>query len=510
MDNNMEKKHMSGTLVRIGALLLCAAMALPLASCSFIKLNKDKFGGETSAEAAGTEAPETKDNETTKEPEPFVPPVEYEYTGKATAEARLSKINFSFGGESVFIRSTSEAGLSRIFSFSGEDADSEDTFSAAKYERVKMVEDKLSCELRWVATTLDGMKADIKATIASGDYYADLLAITATDAYALINEGYLMNLHSLPFFTTDEEYFHPATGALASGRAAWLVASAVTVEPDDVPCVFYDRGKLGGKVDELVNAGSWTWASMTELAAGGGVSIYTADAAEDGAAILDRSWLEQLVSSSAELSFVSAAPGAAAEATLPEGSALAAAVELLRGLIAPGSLIPSNGSDAFAEGKSVFHIGWLGEMNALANSRVDWDIAPMPKVTGQEAAYHAAMPASSLFLAVPGTTTNPEGASALLRALAAASDAYLIDAYAEYHMYNTVHSEATVGKIAEIYGAASYDMAHVFGYPSADIKDGTYGILSSLVDDPSADAAKLFSKEKTPATRALAKLFPTG
>ncbi len=499
------KKRLSiKILTRAAASAILCAMLFQLSSCSVIKINYDKFGGSgteagTNAETepAGTVAPVT-DEET----KPFIPPVEYEYTGKKTAEERLSEIEYDFGRESVFIRSTYEFGISRILSFSEDD---DNTFSAAKYERCRMIEERLSCELHYKVTTIEEMEKDIKAALSKGDYYADLLALTASDVVALASEGYLLDLYTLPFFSTDAEYFHEATVGLSAGSDAWCVVSAATVEPDDVPCVFYDRRKTGDKVEMLVNSGKWTWDELISLA-GGAISMVSTEV-NDGVAELDRKRLDELVSVSAGLEYISNTRGESPAVKLPEG--LDAAAVLLRKLIVPGAITPAADTGIFASGEAVFHIGRLGDMNALADAKVDWDIAPIPKVTGDEDNYRAAMPYSSLFFAVPATTTNSAGASALLRAFAAASDKYLIDAYCEFHMYNTVRRESSVSMISRIYDTACYDLAHVYGRSDGDIRNGTYLLLTAAVDDAEQNIEKLFGKRRAAANRALGKLFPT-
>lgn len=491
--------------VRAAAVLLTLSFVLSLASCSVIKINYDKFGGGNISDServtdAVTE-PVVTEPADSGEDTVFVPQPPYEYTGKETAEEMLAGVDFDFGGESVFIRSTYEYGIAQIMEFSDE---ANDSYSVARYERCRMIEEALGCRLHHSVSTLKEMKADLRAAISGKKYYADLLAVMGADMASLARDGLLFNLYSLPFFDLEEDCFHPATATLAAGNEAWGVVSYATIDPDEISCVFYDANRIEKDISAVVRSGKWTWDELLTLAGDGGVS-FPAIVAEDGTMTVSVDSVEGITAASAGLDFVSRNRGSAPKTAVPDG--IANVADICRRLLGNDVMVPSDDVAEFAAGNSVFHIGRLGDMETLADADVVWSIAPVPKVTGEEDGYRALMPDTSLFMCVPVNTTNPSGATALLRAFAAASYAYLIDAYSEYHLYNTVRFESTVDMIAFIYGTAYYDFARVYGSNASDIYNATHALVVSAVKDSGTDIKGLFGKRRSKADSALGKLF---
>ncbi len=487
--------------LRVICAALVTALVIMMSSCSIIKINYDKFGG-------GDKTREPEESETVRDARPtdradsetaFVPPNEYEYTGKETAKNMLSTVDYDFGDKSVIIRSTDEGGLRRLTSFSEDDTDS---YSIALYERFRMVEEALGCKLNGSATTLDEMKADLRAAVKSDKYYADLLLLTGEDMTVLAKEGLLLSLYSLPFFDLDLEYFHPATIELAAGNDAYGVVSGATIDPDTIPCVFYNVKKVNGSPEELVRSGDWTWNEMMSLAGGGGIS-FTVDGEEspdedDG---IERAG--ELAAAAAGLRFVSNERGKTPKVTLPDE--IMSAVDVCRALFEGGGARAAAGVSGFASGEGAFCVGKLGNMESLAESDVVWGVLPIPKVTGDEESYRCLVTEPALYMTVPVNTTDAPGASALLRAFAASSYAFVRDAYEEYHMYNTVRIESAVDMIGVVIDSACFDFAHVYG-SAGDIAEATYGLIAEAVGG--GDAEKLFSRRSRAADNALAGLFP--
>lgn len=473
-------------------------LTISLTSCSVISINQDKWSGHIDS-TAGTEtvhAPDLTTAVTDADTGKDVPLTPYEYTGKETAESLLAGINFSFDGGSVFIRSTGEREIKRMLTV---EEGTDNTYSAAIYERLRMVEETLGCKVHYTVTTLDEMMTDIAASIVLGDYYADMLAVPAGDMAQLARGGYLLNLYSLPFLDMEAEYFRSETGELSAGNEAYGVISCATADPDDMMCVFYDTEKVSDDLQSLVKSGNWTWDALLKYAGTDGIST---DETEPEAG-----YIAELVTSSSGARFVSHERGVTPTVTLPDMAA--DAVTLCRRLIGE-SVFKTADAASFGSGGSTFRIGRLGDMETLADSKVVWDVLPMPKLSAEQKHYSTPMPEPSLVMSVPAYTTNPQGASALIRAFAAASYGYMRDAYLEYHMYNTVRRESTLSMIEIIYENPYYEFSHVFGAAGDDIKKATYALIPDAAVDAEADIAVLFDERREAADKELSLIFPVG
>lgn len=483
------------------ACAVCAllAVAISASSCSIIRINPGKFAAHVTAAATETGAatePDIAPADTAPETEPPEPPKEYVYEGQKEAEAMLATVDYDFGGQSVFIRSTDEGGIGRLLAFSDEDTDA---YSAARYERYRMVEEALNCRVNYTVTTLVEMKADIRAAAASDGYYADLLAVTGEEMTSLARDGLLLNLYSLPFFELDAPYFGESTAALAAGNDAYGVFSYATTDPDTIPCVFYDSAKIPKNVESEVRAGTWTWDRLIALAGEAGGPISLSRSVGDGG----RARLAELAAASAGMKFVMNRRGEAPSAIFPEG--FSDIVEVCRRVLTSCEVVESPAPEAFDKMEASFAVGTLGDMSALADSKVAWGVLPIPKTAAGEGGYRGLVAEPSFCFAVPSTTTDAPGASALLRAFAAASCGMIRDGYEAYHLYNTVRLESSADMIGYVFDSAYFDLAHVYA-SAGGLREATYGLLAEAL--AGANAQALFQQRRWEANRALSALFP--
>lgn len=504
----MKKRNCKRTAKRIILTALALLLTLPLTSCSIVQINFDDilddvfpFEGTFSDETVdlvgddtvpdGVEAPDAVKK--------------HEYTGLSEAQAYLAEIGeYSFDGGAVFIKTTAtEENIGQLF-VDG-DVDEEDTYSASVYERNRMVEEALNCELRYVTTTVDKMIIDIESAVVTKDYYADLLAITQSEVAILAKEGCLYNLRSLPFFTMDEEYFNEsASVALSAGYYDYGVISAATIHPDGISCVYVNldmlREKYDGDLESLAKAGEWTWDVMLEASADSKLSCGSIVAGEGG--------LADIVSASAGVTLVknktNKTPTVSFSDTVFDVVDVCQTLVLDRKSLTAGA--KGGGLPAFLGSVSTFHIGKLGDMNELAYVSFDWTVLPMPKISAEEK-YRAYTAADTLVLSLPVNISNHEGAATLIRAISAASSGYLRDAYVKYHMYHTVRRSSALTLIEMVYETPFFNFEHGLGTISSDIDDCTVGLIGEMARLRDENVEKLFNKRDNKANKALKKYY---
>lgn len=476
-----------------------------LSSCSFVTVNFDNIFpyegtfAETETDADGSPVT-TEDPDESDTPDTDVK--EHVYTGLDEAKAALSTVrNYDFGGVSLFINTTATDGIHILTSDFDDSAEiDENDYSAAVYERNRMVEEKLHCSIRYRQTTLTEMIADIEAAVKDEEYYSDLLCVGATELATLAKEGCLYNLRSLPFFDTDKKYFNKsATDALSAGYYDYGIISTATIDPDDIFVMFVNLDMLSetSDVESLAASGAWTWDRALEIAKASSVSC-----AENTGVLAD------IVAASGKVRYVTNSPD---KTPVSKYTAMAAkAIETSRALLAGSNvLLEESGKpeNSFSAGKSTFHIGPLSCMELLAKSDFDWTLVPLPKLTAGQTEYSSYISPSTLAYAVPVTTTDTEGAGVLINAISAASYGYMRDTYVKYHMYNTVRMSTTLDMIELIWDTPYFDFAHTLGSVSDDIASGTYGIVRDASADASLSAEKLFDKRSSAADNALKKYY---
>lgn len=494
--------------VLIAAVLALLTLSVSvLSSCSVVTVNFDNIfpyeGTFAETESDGSGAPVTsEDPDGSDTPDTDVQ--EHVYTGLDDAKAALATVrNYDFGGVSLFINTTATDDIGILTSDFDDSAEiDENDYSAAVYERNRMVEAKLHCSIRYRQTTLTEMIADIKAAVKDEAYYSDLLCVGADELATLAKEGCLYNLRSLPFFDTDKKYFNEsAAKALSAGYYDYGIISTATIDPDDILGMFVNLDKLAEisdvDVEALAASGEWTWDRALEIAKLTSVSY----AGSAGA-------LADVVAASGGVRYVTNTHN---KTPVSKFTAMAAkAIETSRALLAGSEVLTSDSgklTDSFMAGKSTLHIGRLTCMTSLAKADFDWTVVPIPKLVADQSAYRSYMASDTLAYAVPVTTTDTEGAGVLINAISAASYGYLRDTYVKYHMYNTVRMSTTLDMIELIWDTPYFDFAHTLGAVSDDIANGTYGIVRDAATDAELSAEKLFDKRSSAADKALKKYY---
>ncbi|MCD7788887.1 MAG: hypothetical protein LUH59_08205, partial [Firmicutes bacterium] len=257
-------------------IMLSLSLLIFMTACSGFQINLDNiFPAETLSDA--TEAGSKAGSETEAESDTAAPDTSaetfriYEYTGLSDATEYLEGLGeYSFDGESLFIKCTSEDAKNLIFVTATDDGDGSDSYSEALYERTLMVEEKLSCKLYYSVLTAEEMETELASAIAGEDYYANLLMLEQDELEVFAVAGYLSNLYSLPFFDVEDDFIlTDATLQLSAAYSLYGVVSYATVDPDEIPCVFVNS-KLFSEYSEktaesLVKSGTWTWDKMLSV-----------------------------------------------------------------------------------------------------------------------------------------------------------------------------------------------------------------------------------------------------
>ncbi len=480
------------------ALIILLTAVLP--SCSFVTVNFDNiFPYEGTFADSDTDGGNAEGNTGSADTNGKDEIYEYIYTGAEDAKKALESVRiYDFGGISVFINTTAGDDAHILSSdFDGSEEIDENDYSAAVYERNRMVEERYQCTIRYKQTTLEAMLADIKAAVKDVEYYSDLLCVGVNELATLAAEGCLYNLRSLPHFDTDNSLFNTsAVNALSAGYYTYGTVSTATTNPDDISGVFVNLELLSGATDAdleaLVKSGEWTWDTALAVA---NASSFSYDGTLGGLAVE--------ILGSGGINLISSPHNDTP--TVRQPAAAVKAVDVARSLSSGGKL--TLGGDGFLSGDVALHVASLEYMTKLVSSEFDWTVLPMPKLLDTQTAYSSYMPEDTLAYAVPVTTTDTEGAGVLIEAISAASYGLLRDTYVKYHMYHTVRKSSTLDMLELIWDTPFIDAAHTLGKVSDKIADATYGIVYDAAESAELSAEKLFEQRKDAADSALEKYY---
>lgn len=400
-------------------------------------------GAALMTSCAGTEAGGNSETETTARTTQGDATVEYPGElvrprgAEESAEALKSMESMDFGGAATVIATFSHADILCPDSAS-------DEICAAALARNKAIENKYNTTIAAKHTeSAEALLSEIKASVKSGLYYADIAAINVSEIGTYSADSLLMNLYSLPDFDPSAEIFNTdAMSQISAAFRSYGVISAATEDVRDVYAVFWNKSMAQslemGDLYELYRRGEWTWSRFSELMHTA-AEARGADKATRIGALTDLPLYEiaDAMQCSSGLHYVSTEYGSV-PAIVYDDTAMNELASLAHTVFGTGQGFSSGyGSDtsamtSFRGGDVLFYVGVLRDAEVLSGSETDWGVLPLPAYSEQTSTLTAMSPTSSAVLVTPRNNALGANASAMLKALSVASVGIMDDAITEY------------------------------------------------------------------------------
>lgn len=419
------------------ALLLTVSTTLPtLAGCnSFDRLSDIRPAEETRTTGVTGTIPAltTPTYHTPKDPvtnDTYTP----EYQLQLLAER-------DFGG-SVFLTIQEEGLENAIF------PSDDDLIDVYADRRNRLIAERYNVEFACITKTADEILDELSKAKSSGSYFADLLIVSPSLFKQLKEKGLLQALSNLPFFETDSVCIRAdATVEINSGWSGiYGIWGDALRQPGRAYAIYYHPEQATAmhypNLYKTVTDGKWT---VEQLLACANEGMFTFDgdiadlllaisrqnsATEEGKALLESAEFAELVT----------------------------ALEACRYLPEEGS-----SADAFLSGKTLFHIGTLGDLTAFSQVEQEVGILPLPKYDPTAEDYPYLVDQSRLpILACPINVTSSAGTGIMLSALNAASCDEVEEIFfqgAETHIRNN----GSFLTLPHCIGTLSFDRKLIFG-----------------------------------------------
>lgn len=423
-------------------------LTLLLTSCTVTVSPPDAT--DTEQDAAGTVSPsapaESEGDETV-----------YRYAGNPDypilADAYLDALpDTDFGGKTFIITSPDTTFL---------DPDAVRFVSDTVKRRNDAVEEKYNVKIETAESDAATMIEEAKQARLAGMYYTDIMCLPVSEVCVFDAEGLLMNLRSLPHLDLARPYFNASSVEAATvGYRTLGVAGEATVT-SDLPCVIFNRGAIGiaasNELYSLAEEGKLTWDRLFEYAAAADSMDGVARAALAGGECIDSIFIslgEKYVASP--------------EKTLPSAATVQNsfdwAATYARPMIdsaAAAGISRDGTAEAFSDGKALFTVGNVRELDDYRTSDVRVGILPIPKHKAEEP-YRSLAGGDSTVMTVPSRTTNSEMISAVLSGMNAASYGYLTEQNASYIHASTLPDNRSADMFELIARGAVYDFTLCF------------------------------------------------
>lgn len=391
----------------------------------------------------------------------------------------------------------------------------ENNLSKAKYERYKMLNKKYGVNV--IVTTANNVETiytELKDSVNSGMYYADLLLLPSGETGRFYAAGYLLNIMSLPYVSLDEPYFDKQSVLQSTaGYRVYAAAGEATKNPDYINGVFFNTTIAQclnmGDPYEIVRKGDWTWDVYRAMAKAAAYDINGAATGKSGhgAQSGDRTYSDMVFGSSG-LKYVDTGWGRQPAVNEP-GDRQAKIADIIYSLLY-GDKTYFKGDkslDTFAAGDMLFYMGKLSTIYDISSSTARWGILPLPKTDVEQSAYSSAVSSEMPVFAVPSNNSKLSETGIVLQSLNAASYGYLTDEYITYSMNHTVRDNGTLNMIDIIANTTSWDFALVFGSGYTSLGKATYDALYSSINSKYSYRT-FYNNNIKAATNELSTAFP--
>ncbi len=484
------------------------ALAFVLSSCGFIVVNK----GDDIRPSKITLTPETAEVPGDENDPSYESAVDTEETGAVSkpetasdrAKKRVSVLNNGdFSGQSFIVATASKMTFA---------TESETYYERALLLRDSIVEEKYNIDIINVYAEDRLIEQEILNAALSDDYYADLVSVPEFRIGGLAAKGAIVNLRTLPFYGTADSYSKNSSAAYA-GNAIYADIGAASTDFSKIYVVFFNRSaaeSLGHDIDKMVSDGEWTWESFDKIAR---LANEKLGLIGQGSYAMGDEYTD-VVFRSANIKLVSNTLGKIPTISFDSDS-LERVVEQACTLIYgnPAAYKPSETASAsdlyelFGAGDLLFAVAPLSAMSELAKFKLDFGVAPIPKMDEEQDGYYAYTEASAAVLAVPKKNNKLEITGLVIGALNTASYELLSEEYKTHCLYNYFPNIKAMNSMDEVLGSITFDFTYLYSSGADLLAPATYGAVREARKSTTDYATDLITGRKDMADAQLEELF---
>ncbi len=465
------------SFVTLFAVILMLTLLCPLlVSCTPSASLAESSKAETTAPEATQD--ENKEPEETGEKDKTI----IRYSGDPDhlvwAQAYLNALpDRDFGGATVIITSPDTTML---------DPAEVSFLSEVLKARNAAVEEKYNVKLVFSKQTTKDMLEESTKALEADMYYTDIMCLPLAKIDNFSDEDILMNLSHLPFLDESQPYFNASSVNALSAGYEFFGISGEALPATDLPVVIFNSkiaAELG--IDDIYDValdGKLTWSKLFEYAS------LCKDSKKHAGIVFEGGASYESVYFSLDNKLISSGAGRVptVKASTDSISTTLYCLNKINAMSSKLDITTDTARRAFNDGKALFIIGTVGELDEYRNSKVPIGVLPMPKAN-EKASYRSVVSGEELVMCVPANSKNPEMASLILSALNAASYGYITESAATYLHATTLPDNESAEVLEMISRTAVYDLSVAFASSIPFIGELREALLGALVKNPEAD-----------------------
>ncbi len=502
---------MKDSTLRITALILAAALLLPLTAC----------GGGTVKEPTATAAPSGA-ADTSAAPAETKPATD-EY-GRELIDTALPELDFKGAKLNLFVRN--DQGFE--YEFDVTEANGE-VMNDVIYERNKSVEERLKIAMTFTGVSLSGGNETktLENSITAGDGAFDLAAVHSSYGARLARSGYFYNLNRVKYCDFDKPWWNSDLNEELNvyNYLPFAYGSACLSGTMRAVVTFFNSTKAatsfkGVNLYQVVKDGKWTMDKLYELCDAAYVDT-NGDGKRDNGDFYGLAMMQQATPMDAFIAAFDLSITTRNKDGIPELSLYSErtvnAIDALKKLLNENKgviTLPYNPSSAtaanelclgkFKDSTAIFTFTNLYFTDELRDFADDYGILPMPKYDEAQAGYYTLPHNAFSLLAIPIDTKNADAADAAMEALCEQSWRTVMPAYFETAMkskylrdqesaqmfdlimdgvhinFGSAYQKHCIGAIGELIRNLSLDFASTYASKEASFQSALADLLENL------------------------------
>lgn len=384
----------------------------------------------------------------------------------------------------------------------------------AKLKRNEMVEEKFKIKI--VEKLYDSEELLPSQSVAAlvGDTIADVVAAPAEQLSVLADNSLLLNLYSVPYLNMNGRYVNDVTKTQYTAKnTAYMMFDDLVPYQTNLWAVFYNvnmANSLGlGDPYTHVKEGTWTWDLMLQMAKTASAGLEDKD--EDEIDLkTDVFGLSTYYNGEDDLDLAYALLGSMGGKffgdTYKKDMALSLdmdvgnkAVETVLSIKDSNFQFSGDGMEAitaFSEGRILFYVYEASLAAAIANSKTEWSIAPLPKYSVEQEGYNSWLDLSAMAIGVFDTNKDTPRVGRILNCLCAASYEHIAEATNMAYLNYYLRNNASALMLTEyVFKNPFLDVTYLYGMGMEELKLESFGIYGDAILEGSRFERKLYDEE---------------
>lgn len=369
-------------------------------------------------------------------------------------------------------------------------------------DRNAFLKSKYGANIEVVEIASNKVADELKAAVASGLEYCDMLAISARETVKLYSAKLLTDMNTLPDFNPENSYFDKDNATtLATNQTFYMLPDPTALVYEEMYVYFYNNNLVknsGINPETLVMQGKWTWDTFNEVAKMSAPDVYgktSADLNNDifafGAYYLEGTYPLVMWTSTGNR-LIDDTYKNPVVLSMENNDVVTIAEKLMNSYNSRGKypMSENNAAKAFVEGRLAFFCNKFEYFYALRDGTTkgaNYGMLPIPKYNEEQDGYNCLVSSDARVFSVPITVQDDDinrkrFVSAVISATCASGSNTIPKAFANHHIGFYLNNNSEAVMLNTVLDSLTFDFATVYGSSISAIRLPTTAAIVDYLD----------------------------